>query len=63
MSVNWIFTKQDRGQWQAEVYRMTTFVFNIVTPNALGSSYSYFPEDPVQAELCSNSELIVYMFK
>jgi hypothetical protein len=61
MNVNWIYTKQDGDQWQAVVYRMTTFEFNIPTLDALGSSY--FPEEHVQAEFRSNSELSVHVFK
>ena len=61
MSVNWIYIAQDRGQWQAVVYRMTTFEFNIPTLIALDSSY--FPKDSVQAEFCSNSELSAYVVK
>ena len=36
-------------------------MFNVLTLSALGSSY--FPEDSVQVEFRSNSELIVYVFK
>jgi hypothetical protein len=40
---------------------MTTYEFNKPTLNALGNSY--FPEDPVQAEFRSNSELSVCVVK